>query len=213
MTEILYSPRANSLAICVSVASFIIKLFKIPHFPRPNCPYVVSWFYIPLLTIVSASFHSKSTGQRIFPHYSTSQSKSWGGHRCKGGGSRLHLVKEELACVDSGGVGWGRIIGMHCCRQSALSETLSSWKCLKAWQYTLQASLWGLSYFQILLGVVKNSIACTKGIFPLGQNYKCIYPWTKVPPLAEIDHRSFNRVIQLEKREKIQKNRETFFKK
>ena len=130
-----------------------------------------------------------------------------------GGGGRLHLVNQEVACVDSAGVGWGRIAGMHWCRESALSETLSSWKCLKAWQYTLQASLWGLSYSEILLGVVKNSIACTKGIFPVGQNYKCIYPCTKVSPLAEIDHRFFNRVIQLEKREKMQKNRETFFKK
>ena len=30
----LYSPRANSLTIYVSVASFIINLFKIPHFPN-----------------------------------------------------------------------------------------------------------------------------------------------------------------------------------
>ena len=54
----LYSPRANSLTICVSVASFMINLFKIPHF---SC----FLMYIPLLTVVSASLHSESTGQRI----------------------------------------------------------------------------------------------------------------------------------------------------
>ena len=60
---------------------------------------------------------------------------------------------------------------------------------------------------------MKNSIACTKGIFPHKTKLQMHYPWTKVPPLAKIDHRSFNRVIQLEKREKMHKNRETFFKK
>ena len=54
----LYSPRANSLTIYGSVASFIINLFKILHF---SC----FLMYIPLLTVVPASLHSKSTRQRI----------------------------------------------------------------------------------------------------------------------------------------------------